>query len=59
VTPGRRIPGSLHGLSKIGAAIAYAEPLHAGQRRGADGAPFILHPLEVACLLYDAGAPTT
>jgi (p)ppGpp synthase/HD superfamily hydrolase len=30
--------------------------MHAGQRRG-DGAPFILHPLEVAALLYQAGAP--
>jgi (p)ppGpp synthase/HD superfamily hydrolase len=29
--------------------------VHAGQRR-ADGAPFILHPLEVAALLYDVGA---
>jgi (p)ppGpp synthase/HD superfamily hydrolase len=38
------------------AAIAYAQWLHAGQRRQADGAPFILHPLEVACPLYQAGA---
>jgi (p)ppGpp synthase/HD superfamily hydrolase len=30
--------------------------MHAGQRR-ADGTPFILHPLEVASLLYYAGAP--
>jgi hypothetical protein len=29
--------------------------MHAGQRR-ADGAPFILHPLEVAALLYYTGA---
>lgn len=28
-----------------------------GQRRKADGAPFIAHPLEVASLLYYAGAP--
>ncbi len=39
------------------AALAYAARLHAGQRRPADGAPFILHPLEVAGLLYHAGAP--
>jgi (p)ppGpp synthase/HD superfamily hydrolase len=38
------------------AAIAYAEQMHAGQRRG-DATPFILHPLEVASLLYDTGAP--
>ena len=30
--------------------------MHAGQRRG-DGTPFILHPLEVASVLYYAGAP--
>ena len=38
------------------AAIAYAEQMHAGQRRG-DATSFILHPLEVASLLYDTGAP--
>jgi len=38
------------------AAVAYAERQHAGQRRTADGAPFIEHPLEVATLLYHAGA---
>lgn len=38
------------------AALAYAQRLHAAQRREADGAPFILHPLEVCCLLYHAGA---
>jgi hypothetical protein len=31
--------------------------LHAGQTRRADGAPFILHPREVAFLLYRVGAP--
>ena len=36
--------------------MAYAERMHAGQRR-ADGTPFILHPLEVASLLHDNGAP--
>ena len=43
-------------LPRTQAAIDYAERMHAGQRR-ADGTPFILHPLEVASLLYDAGAP--
>jgi hypothetical protein len=37
-------------------AIEYAERMHAGQRR-ADGTRFILHPLEVASLLYRVGAP--
>jgi (p)ppGpp synthase/HD superfamily hydrolase len=39
------------------AALAYAEERHAGQTRKVDGAPFIEHPLEVAWLLYRAGAP--
>ena len=38
-------------------ATAHAERVHEGQRRSSDGGPFISHPLEVACLLYDAGAP--
>ena len=37
-------------------AIAYAKRKHAGQQRG-DGTPFVQHPLEVASLLHDAGAP--
>jgi hypothetical protein len=39
------------------AALAYAVEQHAGQRRTADGAPFVLHPIEVATLLAEAGAP--
>jgi (p)ppGpp synthase/HD superfamily hydrolase len=35
----------------------YADRLHAGQLRQVDGAPFILHPLEVASLLNEVGAP--
>jgi (p)ppGpp synthase/HD superfamily hydrolase len=38
------------------AAADYAREAHAGQRR-ADGTPFIQHPLEVASLLVDVGAP--
>jgi (p)ppGpp synthase/HD superfamily hydrolase len=45
------------GFPRTDAAVAYAEEAHAGQRRDADGSPFILHPLEVATLLRDAGAP--
>jgi (p)ppGpp synthase/HD superfamily hydrolase len=37
--------------------MAYAERRHRGQRRRVDGGPFILHPIEVASLLYYAGAP--
>ena len=33
--------------------------MHRGQRREVDGAPFIVHPLEVASLLYFVGAPDT
>jgi (p)ppGpp synthase/HD superfamily hydrolase len=39
------------------AALDYADERHAGQRREADGAPFVLHPLEVARLLHDCGYP--
>ena len=44
-------------LPKTRAALSYAERLHAGQRRSIDGAPFVVHPVEVATLLYYAGAP--
>jgi (p)ppGpp synthase/HD superfamily hydrolase len=53
----RGIPSSAQGLPKTHAALAYARERHAGQRRDLDGAPFILHPTEVATLLYRAGAP--
>ena len=44
-------------LPRTNDAIDYAIRRHLGQRRQADGAPFILHPLEVASLLYSVGAP--
>ncbi len=43
-------------LPRTKAALAFAERKHAGQLRKTDGAPFIAHPIEVASLLYDAGA---
>jgi (p)ppGpp synthase/HD superfamily hydrolase len=49
------MPTFVKGLPQTELAIPYAERMHAGQRR-ADGTPFILHPLEVASLLYYAGA---
>ena len=45
------------GLPTTSAALGYAHDRHAGQVRQADGAPFIEHPVEVAWLLYRAGAP--
>jgi (p)ppGpp synthase/HD superfamily hydrolase len=51
------MPNSVRRLPKTQAALDYARELHAGQSREADGAPFIVHPREVASLLYDAGAP--
>lgn len=57
LTGGQRLRGVVPGLPKTRAAIAYAETLHAGQRRSFDGGAFIGHPLEVALLLHDAGAP--
>jgi (p)ppGpp synthase/HD superfamily hydrolase len=38
-------------------AIAYALERHGDQRRQADGAPFIVHPLEVAALLERSDYP--
>jgi (p)ppGpp synthase/HD superfamily hydrolase len=37
------------------AALEFADERHAGQRREADGEPFVAHPLEVASLLEEAG----
>jgi len=51
------MPNSMRGLPKTHAAFEYAEQLHSGQTRRADGAPFVLHPLEVASLLHADGAP--
>lgn len=36
-------------------ALAFANERHAGQTRDLDGAPFVTHPVEVACLLHEAG----
>jgi (p)ppGpp synthase/HD superfamily hydrolase len=36
-------------------ALVFAADRHAGQIRGSDGAPFVAHPVEVACLLHEAG----
>jgi (p)ppGpp synthase/HD superfamily hydrolase len=39
--------------------LAYAERLHSGQRRSVDGAPFILHPAEVAASSFTRALLTT
>jgi (p)ppGpp synthase/HD superfamily hydrolase len=36
-------------------ALAFAQERHAGQTRDLDGVPFVTHPVEVACLLHEAG----
>ena len=56
MTGGRSFPDLIARLPTTRAALAYAEKLHAGQRRKADSAPFITHPIEVGFLLFDAGA---
>ena len=52
-----RIPDAARRLPKTQAALDYATELHRGQLRQVDGAPFVVHPREVASLLYKAGAP--
>ena len=44
-------------LPRTRAALEFAAERHAGQRRDVDDAPFVMHPLEVARLLHDAGYP--
>ena len=51
-----RTPEFAAGLVKTQAALAYAEQLHEGQVRAADGAPFIVHAIEVGMLLFESGA---
>jgi (p)ppGpp synthase/HD superfamily hydrolase len=36
-------------------ALAFANARHAGQTRELDDLPFVTHPVEVACLLHEAG----
>jgi (p)ppGpp synthase/HD superfamily hydrolase len=43
------------GLPVARRAAAWAAEAHAGHQRQADGAPFVVHPLEVALLLHAAG----
>jgi guanosine-3',5'-bis(diphosphate) 3'-pyrophosphohydrolase len=55
--PGARsVPSFLASRPRARQALAIARRAHAGQRRDADGAPFLTHPLAVARLLADIGA---
>jgi (p)ppGpp synthase/HD superfamily hydrolase len=38
-------------------ALAFALERHAGQTRDLDDLPFVTHPVEVGCLLHEAGYP--
>jgi hypothetical protein len=53
----RRRPDFVLRLPITSSALDYAEHVHAGQTRDADGAEFIEHLLEVATLLHESGAP--
>jgi (p)ppGpp synthase/HD superfamily hydrolase len=50
-------PTFVRSLPITQSALEYAASSHAGQRRDADNAPFILHPLEVAHLLHGRDHP--
>jgi (p)ppGpp synthase/HD superfamily hydrolase len=52
-----RHPEFTRGHPLTRAALGFAEERHAGQRRAADNAPFVIHPIEVATLLHEAGYP--
>ena len=52
-----RFPSFVADLPITRAALEFAAARHAGQRRDADLAPFILHPLEVAQLLRGRDYP--
>ncbi|MBV8220516.1 MAG: bifunctional (p)ppGpp synthetase/guanosine-3',5'-bis(diphosphate) 3'-pyrophosphohydrolase [Solirubrobacterales bacterium] len=56
MTGGRGFADVVLALPRTRAALAFAAEQHAGQRRAADGAPFIAHPIEVGSLLYEVGA---
>lgn len=50
-------PTFIHDRPVTLAALAFATDAHLGDRREGDGAPFILHPIEVAALLSSWGLP--
>ena len=52
-----RFPSFVDDLPLTRRALEFASARHGGQEREVDRAPFILHPLEVAHLLYGRGCP--
>ena len=52
-----RHPDFTRGHPLTRAALSFADERHAGQRRESDNAPFVMHPIEVATLLHEAGYP--
>src|SRR5918997_257424 len=52
-----RFPSFVDDLPLTRRALEFASSRHENQRREADQAPFILHPLEVAHLLHGRGCP--
>jgi (p)ppGpp synthase/HD superfamily hydrolase len=52
-----RHPDFARRLPRTRAALEFADERHAGQRRESDDAPFVMHPIEVATILYEAGYP--
>lgn len=55
-TTGNGVPTFSREFKLTETAVQFARRFHRGQRRDSDRAPFILHPLEVASLLYSCGA---
>jgi (p)ppGpp synthase/HD superfamily hydrolase len=55
VPPGDDLGSFVRRMPAAGRAATLAERAHAGQLREVDGAPFILHPYEVALLLHASG----
>jgi guanosine-3',5'-bis(diphosphate) 3'-pyrophosphohydrolase len=49
--------GFVHDLPLTRDAIAFAQDRHRYQRRAADGAPFLLHPLEVSSIIKSCDCP--
>ncbi len=56
-TPNAESLGFGDDLPLARAAIEFASERHAGQRRRADEAPFVLHPIEAGSILERAGYP--
>jgi (p)ppGpp synthase/HD superfamily hydrolase len=57
LTRDERQPAFARDLPRTRAALEFADERHAGQRRETDDAPFVVHPIEVASLLHEAGYP--